>query len=334
MLITSPGHTWVTDLGRLSGARSGVPANGAMDHFSARTANILVGNDEAAPLLETLAVAVEFLAQCDLLLAVTGAECELRIDGALAPLWAPVSARAGQAVSVGPARKGLRSYVAVRGSLDVPYLLGSCAPDTMVGFGTRLRAGDVLSGARPTAPLAHPVFRMPVMRLPVEPPALDDEPVIPVTDGPDHAEFGATASLLYRGSFAVSDRSNHVGLRLSGELPTRLATGEVLSRGVPIGAIEVPSSEGLLVLHRGRGVTAGYPVLAVLTSVGLDQIAQVRPGSQVRFRRVSITEARDAVLAQHHVLSRLRRAVRTVLAAHGASLEPIATSTERELSAV
>ena len=100
-----------------------------------------------------------------------------------------------------------------------------------------------------------------------------DHLVMDVTDGPDVDEFGATAELLYRSTYTVSPRSNHIGLRLGGLLPERQTTAEVLSRGVPVGAIEVPSRDELLVLHRGRGVTAGYPVLAVVTSRSLDVLA-------------------------------------------------------------
>ena len=73
--------------------------------------------------------------------------------------------------------------------------------------------------------------------------------------------------------------------------PSASLTSEVLSRGVPVGAIEVPSREELLVLHRGRGVTAGYPVLAVVTSRSLDLLAQARPGHTVTFRKTTVAEA-------------------------------------------
>lgn len=317
MLIIDPGHTWVTDLGRFAGPRMGLSVNGALDQHSAKVANILVGNDVAVPLLDSLHLGISFQAEEDLLFAVTGAECEVAIDDRLAPMWMPLSARAGQIVRIGGARRGLRSYIAFRGGIDVPRLLGSCAPDSMIGFGTRLEAGMHLDGPLETQELRNPHFGIPLLRLPLTRPDFRAAPVIPVTDGPDLEEFGESAELLYSGPFTVSPRSNHVGLRLSGELPRRQTTGEVLSRGVPVGAIEVPSQEGLLVLHRGRGVTAGYPVLAVVTALGLDQIAQVHPGQQVRFRRVSIDDARDAYLAEHHDLARLREVCRSLLAAHG-----------------
>lgn len=322
MLIIEPGHTWVTDLGRFSGPSRGLSVNGALDQYSAQAANILVGNAPDVPLLDVLHTGLSFIAENDLLLAVAGADCIVRIDGRQVPMWLPVSALAGQTVEIGTSLRGLRKYVAVRGGFDVPLLLGSCAPDSMIGFGTRLAAGQRLSGPIPTPALRHPIFQLPLMRLTIDRPRFPASALIDVTDGPDYAEFGNSAELLFRGDYEVSPRSNHVGLRLSGELPRRQQNGEVLSRGVPVGAIEVPSPDGLLVLHRGRGVTAGYPVLAVVTAVGLDAIAQIQPGQHLRFRRVSLEEARDRHLQRHARLQELRRICLDLLHVHGVSPSP------------
>ena len=73
-----------------------------------------------------------------------------------------------------------------------------------------------------------------------------------------------------------------------------------------LGAIEVPSTSDLLLLHRGRGVTAGYPVLAVVTGAGLDTVAQLRPGDVVRFRRSTLEAASRAHLARHLAVERFR----------------------------
>lgn len=322
MLIVDPGYTWVTDLGRFAGPARGLSVNGALDQYSATVANVLVGNERNAPLLETTHSGLAFVAEHDLLLAVTGADCVVTVDGHDAPPWSPVSAAAGQTVRIGASLRGLRKYVAVRGGVDVPRLLGSCAPDSMIGFGVRLETGQRLAGPIETPALRHPIFGLPVLTLPLQRPSFPTLPIIDVTDGPDVDEFGDTAHLLFAGEYEVSARSNHVGLRLSGEPPRRQTTGEVLSRGVPVGAVEIPSAEELLVLHRGRGVTAGYPVLAVVTALGLDRIAQVHPGQRVRFRRISVERARDAYLGQHARLRALEDTCRLLLGVHGVHLGP------------
>jgi allophanate hydrolase subunit 2 len=191
-------------------------------------------------------------------------------------------------------------------------MLGSCAPDTVVGFGLQLRDGTTLESRRPVAPIRQPYLDMPLFRLGVARPRTGHDLLVDVTDGPDYAEFGESANLLFSSEYTVSPRSNHIGLRLGGNLPERTSSGEVLSRGVPVGAVEVPSRQELLVLHRGRGVTAGYPVLAVATSLGLDVLAQARPGDKVRFRRTTVAEATAAYRRSMQQLETLRESVSSV----------------------
>ena len=313
LTIVEAGSTQVTDLGRRRGPRYGVPVNGALDQRSARIANILVGNPENAALLEVTALDLEFVADIDILIAVTGADGHLTIDGVGRPSGQPVSVRAGEAVALRQLQGGLRAYLSVRGSFDVPLLLGSCAPDSVLGFGGRLAPGASLALCQATSPVFNDHFSAELYSLDV--PRIPTGFVVDVTDGPDIDDFAGTADRLFEQSDLVTPTSNHIGLRMTGPLPERVSRGEVLSRGVPVGAVEVPPGDELLVLHRGRGVTAGYPVLAVVTSGSLDVLAQVRPGQRLRFRRVSSAEAAARARADLVSLDALRLRVGSVFAA-------------------
>ena len=322
LIIVQPGNTVVTDLGRFRGPRFGLPVNGALDQFSARAANILTGNDDAAPLLEITALDFRMRATTDVLIAVTGAPLHLTVGGRECQQWEPVSVRAGETVALRQITGGLRAYLAVHGSVEAPVLLGSCAPDTVVGFGLRLTEGTELKTSRSVAPIRQPYFDLPLFRLGLTRPEFSSQAVVEVTDGPDVEEFGDTADLLYTTEYTVSARSNHIGLRLGGALPERQSSTEVLSRGVPVGAVEVPSREELLVLHRGRGVTAGYPVLAVVTSRSLDVLAQARPGHTITFRRTTVPDATAKYRAALRELENLRSTVSTVFALLGIGSQP------------
>lgn len=313
LTVIEAGATQVTDLGRRRGPRYGVPVNGALDQRSARIANILVGNTENEPLLEITALDLEFVPDIDILIAVTGADGHLTIDGVGRPTGQPVSVRAGEAVALRQLQGGLRSYLSVRGSFDVPLLLGSCAPDSVLGFGGRLAAGASLGLRQATPPFFNDHFSAELYSLDV--PRIPSGFVVDVTDGPDIDDFAGTAGRLFEQPYLVTPTSNHIGLRMNGPLPERVSRGEVLSRGVPVGAVEVPPGDELLVLHRGRGVTAGYPVLAVATSSSLDVLAQVRPGQRLRFRRVSSAEAAARARADLVALDALRLRIGSVFAA-------------------
>ncbi|WP_416972752.1 biotin-dependent carboxyltransferase family protein [Streptomyces sp. 4F14] len=317
LTVTVPGVTTVQDLGRPGRSRYGLPANGALDQHSARVANVLCGNDERAPLLEITALDFACVPSVDVLVAVTGAPAEVTVDGTARPQWEPVPVPAGSVVRISGIRVGLRVYLAVLGAFDAEYLQGSCAPDTVLGFGRALGKGDQLTLRRTCPSLAHvPFFRL-------NAPVFPATSTVDVTDGPDRAEFGATVPRLFGQRFTVSPQSNHIGLRLrgTGPLPRRTATGEVLSRGVPVGAVEVPAGDELLVLHRGRGVTAGYPVLAVVTAAGLAVLGQVRPGQSLRFRHRTLEQAVVEHRARRAAIEALRTRVRTAFQALRIPLE-------------
>ncbi|PAZ14525.1 allophanate hydrolase [Streptomyces sp. SA15] len=311
LTIRTAGIATVQDLGRVGRSRYGLPANGASDQHSARVANVLCGNDERAPLLEITDLDFACVPSGDILIAVTGAPADVTVGGTVHPQWEPVPVRAGETVRVTGIRRGLRVYLAVLGSFEADHLQGSCAPDTVLGFGPALREGEELALRTACPPIDHPFSRIPLFRLNAPVPPFPTTWTIDVTDGPDRAEFGDTGQRLLDAPFTVSPRSNHIGLRLQGEVPRRITQGEVLSRGVPVGAVEVPAGDELLVLHRGRGVTAGYPVLAVVTATGLSALGQVRPGQTIRFRHRTLDQAVAAHRAQRGAVDALRTRVRT-----------------------
>ena len=329
LTIQQAGNSVVTDLGRFRGPHFGLPVNGALDQQSARIANVLAGNPDGAPLIEVTALDIRFTTDADTLIAVTGAPATLTVGGRPRAQWEPISVRAGESVSVRSIRQGLRTYIAFHGSLDAPLLLGSCAPDTVVGFGLKLHDGARLGLRATCPPIRHPYFDLPLFRLGLQRPDFGPDLVIEATEGPDVEEFGDSAALIYGSSYTVSGRSNHIGLRLGGTLPRRTTDRELLSRGLPVGAVEVPNQEELLVLHRGRGVTAGYPVLAVVTSTSLDVLAQARPGDRVTFRKTTVEAATASYQDALRRIDELRRTVSSVFnllgiggPAHWQDLEP------------
>lgn len=308
--VVEGGFSTVQDLGRRGHSRFGLPVNGAADQYSASVANILVGSAPSAPLIEISLL--DFAAQLsrDAVVAVTGAPADVTLNGVAMPRWQPLLVRAGQTIGVRGIRTGVRAYLAVQGELRVPTLAGSVAPDSILGFGRALAAHDEieLAGPRP-APVRG--YRwgpfVPAEYLAVTVPLIGDDLVVGVTDGPDAAEFADPWARLTGSEYTVTPASNHVGLRLAGPTPARTATGEVLSRGVPVGAVEVPAPGELLVLHRGRGVTAGYPVLGVVTTTALNTLGQARPGHRIRFRRETAAQAVAALRMQATVLTTLAR---------------------------
>lgn len=167
----------VQDLGRPGHADVGIAVNGALDQHAARTANILVGNPDRWPLLEVTGSELVLDTDTDILVAVTGAAESVLVDGHPRPVWELVPVAAGSRLAVPAPRSGLRSYLAVNGAIEAETILGSVAPDPLLGVGRRLGAGASRSrpptarrgpirgaGCSGSPPAAHPCLGCPRCR--------------------------------------------------------------------------------------------------------------------------------------------------------------------------
>ena len=270
--IVAPGPlATVQDLGRPGYAALGVARSGAFDRTALRLGNRLVGNaDDAAAIEVTFGgLAVRLLAPATI--ALTGAVC------AGAPDWGvAVTLSAGATFRLAAPARGLRSYLAIRGGVDVPPVLGSRSTDTLSGIGPApLRDGDRLpigtsSGAVVGASAAEPPQRL----------------TLPVRFGPrdDWFTSAARASLL-EATWTVRPESDRIGIRLDGPALARSRTDELPSEPTLPGAIQVPPDGRPIVFGPDAPVTGGYPVIAVVTD--LDPAGQLRPGDAVRFSQGS-----------------------------------------------
>ena len=280
VLATGP-LTTVQDRGRIGFAGIGVPRSGAADAASAELANRLVGNDAAAAVLEATAGGLRVRAGRTLLVAVTGAPAPVLVDRRAGPFGAPFTLRPGSEVALGAPPQGLRTYLAVRGGVDVPPVLGSRSTDMLSGLGpTPLAVGD----------------RLPIGKLQAEEPFVDiaplrppsSEPVLRVLPGPRRDWLTADAwAALTTADWSVTTDSNRVGLRLAGPALARATDDELPSEGLVPGAVQVPPDGAPVLFLADHPVTGGYPVLAVVVTADLPAAAQLRPGDRVRFRGAS-----------------------------------------------
>ncbi len=277
--IISPGlFATVQDLGRAGLAELGVGESGAADAGSLARANRLVGNPAGAAGLElTFGGLVARFAE-PATIALAGAPCTLTVDGTEHGLDTTIEVPGDAELRVGRPGRGLRTYLAVRGGIAVPPVLGSRSTDILAGLGPAVLAkGMVLPvGPPPAGEPAGPAE-------PGVPPPLD-VPVLRVLPGPRDDWFVADAlSRLVSGPYRCTTDSNRVGMRLAGpELP-RQVTSELPSEGMVRGSLQVPPSGQPIVFLADHPVTGGYPVIAVVVAADLDAAAQVRPGQSLRF---------------------------------------------------
>ena len=264
--------TTVQDAGRPGLAAQGVGRSGACDRTSYRLANRLVRNDPGAAVLEVTFGGLALEPSADVTIALTGARC----PGV--PHAAPFTVQAGQALRLAHPLAGLRTYVAVRGGIDVAPVMGA-------------RSTDVLAGLGP--PVVTAGHELPVGPAPREFPNVDWAPVrepesgevqVRVWPGPRNDWFTDDAwATLVGASYQATSDADRVGIRLTGPRLERTRLAELPSEGVLRGALQIPPSGQPVLFLADHPLTGGYPVIGYVDDDDTDRCAQLRPGQSIRF---------------------------------------------------
>ena len=299
----------IQDAGRPGFAHLGVPRSGACDPEALAIANILLGNRPDAPCIEVTIGGLEVLAVETCAVGIAGADlgAVLRPAGRrLVPGVTCLVPAGSRILFEGAARgaPGARAYVALAGGIDVPLVLDSAATYAPAGLGgiegRALRTGDrIVPSARGDVAAVGRIW-------PLEGVAAGDLPArLPVVRGPHPDWFTADAfATLLAADWAVSPDSDRVGVRLVGPPLPRSGAGELVSCGMARGAIQVPSGGAPIILSADHQTVGGYPVLAVVPTVGHARLGQLRPGEAIRFEEVDVEQAQRALRLRAEALAR------------------------------
>ncbi len=294
MVISRPGLlTTVQDLGRWGWQSRGVPVSGAMDAFSHRLANRMVGNADNLATLEATLTGPELTFDRDAVCAVAGAEFALSVDGAAVGMNRAIEVKSGSTLLFGERRRGARAYVAVAGGFDVPEVLGSRSTHTLTRMGgyegRALKRGDRIrigvrgdgQGAKVIAPRSLPLtpfHHLAALRMIA-------------------SDARLAAHVLLQG-FRVSPHSNRMGYRLEGETHETAAPGELISGAVATGSIQVPPDGRPILLMNDHATTGGYAIAGTVITADLPHAGQLAPGDSVQFVECSLAEADEALRLQ------------------------------------
>lgn len=277
----------VMDQGRPGWGALGVPRSGAADLAALVAANRLVGNDGSAAGLEIALKGPSLRFPLGGIVALTGARfVATRSSGAAVGWGETLVLAAGETLSLERAEAGCRCWLALRGGLAVPQVMGSRSTFLPAGFGGHLgralRAGDRLeSGARAGA----------VRLLRACAPSREGDAELRVVVGPQAGQFDDAGLLaFFTGNYRVGVASDRRGLRLSGPAVTH-ARAELPSQGVLPGAVQVPPDGQPIILGWDGPVTGGYPVIAGVIAADMAKLAQLRPGDAVRFAAIELERA-------------------------------------------
>ena len=280
-VVAAPPFATIQDLGRYGYRDAGVPVSGVADVDTARALNALIGNDADAAMIEWAVSGGKLRFDSDTTIAIGGADANCLIEGQFVAPMTSVRLSAGAELHIERIVRGRFLYIAVRGGIDVPIVLGSRSTllNAHIGGmdGRRLQNGDrLLIGAMIIGSVAH--------TSPTSHYDVSDIARIGILRGPQARLFDDAAWAAFLGTdVTVSHASDRVGYRLEGVVLLHGAGADFPSEPTCIGAIQVPNGGAPIVIMHDGPTVGGYPKIGVVGQSNLSRFAQLAPGDRVRF---------------------------------------------------
>jgi biotin-dependent carboxylase-like uncharacterized protein len=310
VIAAGPGST-LQDKGRFGLQRFGVSTAGAADPLLLAAANALVGNAAYEAAIEFTLVGDTYAVEADSCRIAVAGDAEVVIDGQSHPAWTSHRLTRGQRLRVSALSSGARGYLAVAGGFDAEPVLGSVSTHLRSGLGgfsgTRLRPGDRLPLKLAEVPM-EPERALDPRRLPVR------SNTLRVVLGPQQSHFTEAGLAAFLGSeFTVTAEADRMGYRLDGAVIEHADGFNIISDGIPLGAIQVPGTGKPIILLADRQTTGGYPKIACVIAPDVAALAQLRPGAKLRFQVVSVEEGTAAHRAFAKLIGNLPALVETAI---------------------
>ena len=316
--VLAPGlATSVQDLGRPGYYHLGIPISGGMDRFALRIANMLVGNDEGAAVLETVFMGPELEFKRDSVVAVTGAELPPKVDGEPRETWTSFSVKAGQTLSFDYLKSGARAYISIAGGIDVPVALGSRSTYTLGalgGFeGRTLQPGDELRLGNPQRTVSENQTVPQNLR---RTPGASVE--LRVMRGLYwHRVTEESGRGFFEDTWKVALEADRIGYRFRGGQSLKFVDRDqpfgagsdpsnIVDSCYPYGSIQIPGGTEPIILHRDAVSGGGYFMVGTVISSDMDLIGQLQPHTPTRFVSVDMDAALAARQERRAQLSEVR----------------------------
>lgn len=305
--VIKPGlFTTVQDLGRRGSQRYGMPVSGAMDSYAFVAANLLVGNspNDACFEITLLGPELEFLANSQI--AITGAALSPVVNGEEVVCWQTLQVHKGDVLSFGHPKDGGRAYLAARGGINSPVVLGSRSTYIRGGFGgfqgRQLKMEDVIEICKPSEVFKRG-FALPQELIP----HYGSEVNVEVVLGPQSDYFTEKGLKTFLSNvYKVTAESDRMGYRLEGSEVEQRGSFEMVSDAIPAGAVQVPRSGKPIIVMRDAQTTGGYPKIAVVTTPDISRLGQVKPNDKILFSKVSLGKAQIRLLEFMKTLSQMK----------------------------
>lgn len=317
----------VQDLGRRGFQKYGVIASGAMDPYAHRLANILVGNKESEPAIEITLIGPHITFQADCLVALTGGDLSPEINGKPIKMWRPVYVKKGCKLSFGKPVSGCRAYLGVAGGISVSEVMGSFSTYLRAGIGgfegRSLQKGDCIPIGESSQNVKRLMDRLfkevnterafyqmewTLMKKAIL--TCQTETTVRVIEGRQASLFDKRSQDTFLNQeYQISSESDRMGYRLKGPSLQLFESKELISEAVSFGSIQVPPDGQPIILMADRQTTGGYPKIGQVATVDLPKVSQSKPGEFLRFERITLEEAQNALVEERQLIHQLTQSI-------------------------
>ena len=286
--ILNPGlQTTIQDLGRNGYSHYGVSSSGAADDLSFRLGNLIVGNKENLAAIEMTLLGGDYKFDIDANISLTGSKFDAKIDGESLHFYKNIPIQSGQLLSIGQSLQGSRCYLAVRGGIDINDVLSAKTTHltSKIGGvdGRSLKKDDVLIIGEEQK-LLNPIIINEMLDI-------NMSKLLIIKGLQSNYISKSTWKIFLNQEYIVSNLSNRMGIRLEGNSLKLDNENEIITEGVPLGAIQLPSNGYPIISFVEHQTTGGYPKIANVISSELHKVGQLKPGDKFQFELVSLEEA-------------------------------------------
>ena len=314
--VIKPGVcTTVQDRGRYGYMGSGFSPSGVMDRRAFRIANLLVDNDDNAPVLEFCLAGPTLRFTTNTFIAITGADFNPTLNGKPIPMYMAVLVKRGSVLSFAAPRKGVYGYLAIAGnSLAVPEVMGSRSTNLKCAIGGwkggKLTTGDYLPFATKNVDFL-PNLASHMIDYDSDFYQWDaNEITLRVVPGPQDDMFTEEGRrTFYSETYHTTPQCDRMGFRLDGPAIDTVDGSDIISDGIAFGAVQVPNHGRPIIMLADRQTTGGYAKIGTVATADIPKLVQCAPGRAIRFERVSVQEAQDLYRAEARKMKALRALV-------------------------
>jgi antagonist of KipI len=327
--VLNPGLlTTIQDLGRRGYQKYGVIVSGAMDTYSMRLSNILVGNEENEGVLEITLVGPSLKLEKGTLFSITGGDISPTISGKKIPMGRPIYLNNDCILKFGSCKVGCRSYLSIAGGFDVPRIMESKSTYLRSQFGgfkgRSLQKDDIISiGIQNSNSIkiikkleeieSKGDFISPNWYIKNFISQSAESTVIRVFEDRQFNKISEKSiNVFFNSKFKIDSRSDRMGYRLSGEKIGLKEKLEMISEEVSIGTIQIPPDGNPIILLADVQTTGGYPKIAHVVSVDIQKIIQLKPNDKIEFKKITLKEAEKLYFEREKYILELKKSIELV----------------------